>query len=767
MNNFIKKNINVIVAIFLLLSPILDLLTGLCIHTFKINFTIGIIIRVIFLISICLITIFTFKKKKIIIPYLIIGLYMIFYLIGNIIYKDSSITKEIQELVKVFYFPILLISFYSIKDEIRISKMTLFTTLFLYLIFIFVPTILGIGYETYEITKAGTLGFFNSANEVSGIISILTPIMFIVLKESKNIIPKIILIIIYLVVILMMGTKTPLLALLITITISLIYFWINSVKEKKYKNIIVSLIVVLIGTIGLSIIIPKTNFYKNIETHLHYLKLNSITEVFKDEKLVDHFIFSSRLKFLNHKSKIYNNSSTYQKLFGIGYINNNKTTKMIEMDYFDIFYSHGIIGFIIFFVITIYVLIKVLSNSIKKTYERWSLFTSLLLIIFLSLFTGHIITAPSVSLLSIILILQLNKRKKKDLLFADVNLELGGIEKAQVNLLNNIDYKKYNVTLVLEEKKGVLLKKVNKNVKVLEVKVSNNKNIILRKLINATRKLIFKIFEYHNYDFSCCYTTYSYSCNKLVNIASTNTAFYVHSDYKYVYKNKSDFRSFFDSRKILDYKKIIFVSNESRNSFLEEYSELKDKCLVINNFIDTKDIISKSHEKIDFKKNKNKKLLVFVGRLDDSSKKLKRAINLVKEIDSVELLIVGDGPDRKMYEDFTKKCKVEDKVTFVGSKENPYPYMNEADYVILTSDYEGFPVTYLEALTLNKKIITTIETSDESIDIKESAYIIPKEENEMVKVVKDILKDNSKKKSINIDKIQKNKIKIFEELFNN
>ena len=93
--------------------------------------------------------------------------------------------------------------------------------------------------------------------------------------------------------------------------------------------------------------------------------------------------------------------------------------------------------------------------------------------------------------------------------------------------------------------------------------------------------------------------------------------------------------------------------------------------------------------------------------------------------------------------------------------------MNEADYVILTSDYEGFPVTYLEAITLNKNIITTIETSDESIDMKEIAYIIPKKENEMVKSVKEILKENSKKKSINIDKIQKNKIKIFEELFDN
>ena len=91
------------------------------------------------------------------------------------------------------------------------------------------------------------------------------------------------------------------------------------------------------------------------------------------------------------------------------------------------------------------------------------LYLSFAFIILLSFFTGHIITGPSVSLLSAIIILSLNKRKKKDLLFAGVNLEIGGIEKAQINLLDNINYKKYNVTLVLEEKKGKLLKDLNKN----------------------------------------------------------------------------------------------------------------------------------------------------------------------------------------------------------------------------------------------------------------------------------------------------------------
>ena len=146
MTNFIKKNISLIIAIFILLSPIIDLLTGLCLHLFEIHFTIGIILRVLFLLFICYATIFVYKKK-LLLPYLAIGLYGILYIIGIIMYKNGvGIITEFQGLVKVFYFPVLFLSLYSIRDEINISKMTLFTTLFLYLICIFVPILLGIGY---------------------------------------------------------------------------------------------------------------------------------------------------------------------------------------------------------------------------------------------------------------------------------------------------------------------------------------------------------------------------------------------------------------------------------------------------------------------------------------------------------------------------------------------------------------------------------------------------------------------------------------------
>ena len=75
----------------------------------------------------------------------------------------------------------------------------------------------------------------------------------------------------------------------------------------------------------------------------------------------------------------------------------------------------------------------------------------------------------------------------KKLLFTAYSLGLGGIEKALVNLLNRLDYKKYDVTLILEKKEGIFLEQIPKEVKVLEYKISDNKIVILRKIYNRLK----------------------------------------------------------------------------------------------------------------------------------------------------------------------------------------------------------------------------------------------------------------------------------------
>ena len=767
MNAWIKKNFNTLLIIFILLQPILDLITGFGIHIWKMDITIGIIIRMIFLLVILYSVMFVYKKKQNWLYYGILIVYGLLYVLGIILFKDGvGLFSEIQGLCRVFYFPVLLIALYSIKDKIKISKMTLMVVLVTYLVCILVPNCLNLGFETYEITKAGTLGFFNSANEISGIISQLTPIMILIFVSSKKIIPAVIISCIYLYVILTIGTKTPLLSLGITIFFTYLWFIYNAVKVKKYKRIGISLIALVLFTIALILILPKTTFYKNIETHLNYLKLDNVTEVFEDEKLVDHFIFSSRLKFMKERQQDYMDGNIYQKLFGIGYLNNQKEAKAVEMDYFDIYYNHGIIGFILFFGMYGYFFYLIMKERRKLDFEQYMLYISILLSIFLSFFTGHIITAPAVSILVTVLLLMLVKQKKKRLLFTAHSLNVGGIETALINLVNRINLEKYQVDILLEKKEGIFLDKVKEEITVREFKVYNNKNVIIRKILNLSKRLIYTATDYHTYDFSCCYATYSLSGSKLSKIAATNTAFYVHSNYKDLYKDEKKEKEFFDNRGIEKFKHIIFVSNEYQKEFLRLYPSLKDRVLVLNNFIDTESILEKSKEKIKEKKPKDKKLFVFVGRLDDDAKKVGRAILLAKEIKDIELWLVGDGPDRKQYEELIKKEKLSTRVKFLGKQKNPYPYMKLADYIIMTSDYEGFPVIYLEAITLERPIITTIDVSDDKLNMgKDYAMIISKDQKEMTKQVKEILKKTPKVNKIDIEKLQSTRMDDFEKLF--
>ena len=53
----------------------------------------------------------------------------------------------------------------------------------------------------------------------------------------------------------------------------------------------------------------------------------------------------------------------------------------------------------------------------------------------------------------------------------------------------------------------------------------------------------------------------------------------------------------------------------------------------------------------------------------------------------------------------------------MGPKKNPYPYFKKCDSVILTSNFEGYPVVYIESLVFNKPIITT-DVSDSKKDIE-------------------------------------------------
>ena len=74
--------------------------------------------------------------------------------------------------------------------------------------------------------------------------------------------------------------------------------------------------------------------------------------------------------------------------------------------------------------------------------------------------------------------------------------------------------------------------------------------------------------------------------------------------------------------------------------------------------------------------------------------------------------------------ELVKREKLKNRIEFLGAKENPYPYFKISDCVILTSEYEGYPVVFLESFVLNKPIITTKVSDWNSAIEKTSAGIV-------------------------------------------
>lgn len=102
--------------------------------------------------------------------------------------------------------------------------------------------------------------------------------------------------------------------------------------------------------------------------------------------------------------------------------------------------------------------------------------------------------------------------------------------------------------------------------------------------------------------------------------------------------------------------------------------------------------------------------LLAVGRFyyEKNFELMLRAMKLVRsEVPTAHLTIVGGGAEEKRLMALRQQLGLEDAVSFVGLRINPYPWMKYADALLLTSRYEGLPNTALEAVALGKPVVTT------------------------------------------------------------
>lgn len=147
-----------------------------------------------------------------------------------------------------------------------------------------------------------------------------------------------------------------------------------------------------------------------------------------------------------------------------------------------------------------------------------------------------------------------------------------------------------------------------------------------------------------------------------------------------------------------------------------DYFMLKQKVNVIPYGINIKKTQYLSREAITatdeglFSVYKKKKTIISIGRLEKQKdyETLIKAVKLVHDnLDSVKLIIVGEGSARNELEKLTYELGLRKVVYFLGWKDNIYPYLRNSSLFVLSSNYEGFGWVLLEAMTQGLPIIST------------------------------------------------------------
>ena len=333
----------------------------------------------------------------------------------------------------------------------------------------------------------------------------------------------------------------------------------------------------------------------------------------------------------------------------------------------------------------------------------------------------------------------------KKLLVFGYTMEMGGAEKALVDTLNYLN-DKCEIDLFLLEKKGSLMDLIPNNVKVYQIKNSLFTYALFRYISSYRKRIINKIANKKDYGYAFGYM--EGRCGTWVSDITKSIKKYV-----WIHNDVMKYDIGISEKEIKDtynnVDKVICVSNDARDNFCKKYNIKKRKTEVIYNFIDEDAIIKKSKE---FKVNNDVFTFVNVAKMRDQKRqdRLVEAAEYLKEKGyDFKIQLIGDGPNLEKITNMVKDKNVEDKIEVLGLRTNPYPYIKNADFFVLSSYMEGYGIVIKEALLLKTKVITTdVVGPREILENGKYGIIVPNDDESLKYALEDILKNKDKYKKL-------------------
>lgn len=416
-----KKIYNIkVLQIFLLLQPIIDIITSIMINEFNLNISLGMIVRFAFLFY-ALAYILKNKNKKVIIYLIIWFIYIFTNLIGNYFVKENfNIVTQGILLTKMVYFPLILLFFvlYFQKNKELDNKVFVNISLLvgLSLIISYVTKTAYCSYENYEncYTK-GVVAWFNSANEYGLILIALLGFAiteFVKKASLKNEIS------LYLVIIFlcMLGTKASYIGVMGVISLFIIYYLISCFFDREkfayFRKVFILIITVFVIAISTSKLPIYTNLVGAYEFAYNEATSNNCEVYCKSEEEIseeiqNNIVFNGRNDFVTANKTIYKEASLFNKLFGIttqgNFYEGVPYNHINERDFHDLLMYYGVLGFIVEMLLPIYLLIKICKKALKNIKilfkDEIIIYTLVIsIMLFGSFIAGHLLFQPAVSI---------------------------------------------------------------------------------------------------------------------------------------------------------------------------------------------------------------------------------------------------------------------------------------------------------------------------------------------------------------------------------
>lgn len=300
------------------------------------------------------------------------------------------------------------------------------------------------------------------------------------------------------------------------------------------------------------------------------------------------------------------------------------------------------------------------------------------------------------------------------------NLGNGGTENFIMNVYRNIDRDKVQFDFVVHTNKiGVFEDEINKlggNIYRLPVKDNYNFIKYIRELKKIFREKKYKIIHVAMPSIAFLILKIAKKENINIRIAHSHSAFHDN--------NLRGWIKHFTSKLIKKYSTINLACSNKAGKYLFEKNEFMviHNAIKLDNFLFDEIEREKIREKYGIKDDEI--LLGHIGRIS-KEKNHKFLINLVQKLsdEKYKLLLVGTGPDEKKIKKIVNKYNLNNRIIFVGNRNDANKFYNAFDIFLLPSLYEGLPTVAIEAQVNGLPCILSDQITDE-VKINENCVFL-------------------------------------------